>query len=63
MGNPSEWPNVTARIASEIGIKVGCLDKNDWFSPQAVVYTTGWAAWDKTPEDVPNFERTPPPPK
>ena len=24
-----------------IGIAVGCLDKNDWFSPQAVVYTKG----------------------
>jgi len=29
-----------------IGIAVGCLDKNDWFSPQAVVYTIGRAAWD-----------------
>jgi hypothetical protein len=46
-----------------VGIAVGCLDKNDWFSPQAVVYTKGRAAWDKTPEDVPNFERMPPPPK
>jgi hypothetical protein len=46
-----------------IGITVGCLDKNDWFSPQAVVYTQGRAAWDKTPEDVPNFERMPPPPR
>ena len=46
-----------------IGITVGCLDKNDWFSPQAVVYTKGRAVWDKTPEDVPNFERMPPPPK
>jgi len=36
-----------------IGIAVGCLDKNDWFSAQAVVYTKGRAAWDKTPEDVP----------
>src|SRR5450756_698888 len=24
-----------------IGITVGCLDKNDWFSAQAVVYTKG----------------------
>jgi hypothetical protein len=42
---------------------VGCLDTNDWFSAQAVVYTKGRTAWDKTPEDVPNFERMPPPPK
>ena len=46
-----------------IGIAVGCLDQNDWFSAEAVVYTKGRAAWDKTPEDVPNFERMPPPPK
>jgi len=46
-----------------IGIAVGCLDKNDWFSHQAIVYTKGRAAWDKTTEDIPNFERMPPPPK
>ena len=46
-----------------IGITVGCLDNNDWFSAQAVVYTKGRTAWDKTSEDVPNFERMPPPPK
>ena len=46
-----------------IGIAVGCLDQNDWFSAQAVVYTKGRPAWDKTPQDVPNFERMPPPPK
>ena len=46
-----------------IGIAVGCLDKNDWFSTQAVVYTKRRAAWDKTPEDVPNFEQMPPPPQ
>jgi len=37
--------------------------QNEWFSPQAVVYTKGRAAWDKTPENVPNFESMPPPPK
>jgi hypothetical protein len=26
------------------------------------VYTGRRASWDKTPEDVPNFERMPPPP-
>jgi hypothetical protein len=46
-----------------IGVAVGCLDKNDWFSAQAVVYTKRRAAWDKTPEDIPNFEQMPPPPK
>ena len=46
-----------------IGIAVGCLDGNDWFSARAVVYTKDRAAWDKTTENVPNFERMPPPPK
>ena len=45
-----------------IGIAVGCLDDNDWFAAQAVVYTRNRPAWDETPEDVPNFERMPPPP-
>ena len=46
-----------------VGISVGCIDDNDWFATQAVVYTKGRPAWDKTTEDVPNFERMPPPPK
>jgi hypothetical protein len=45
-----------------IGISVGCLEENDWFSPQAVVYTKGRPGWDKTATDVPNFEAMPPPP-
>ena len=44
-----------------VGIAVGCLDKNDWFSAQAVVYTKDRPAWDETAKDVPNFERMPPP--
>jgi hypothetical protein len=44
-----------------VGIAVGCLDKNDWFSAQAVVYTKNRPAWDETSKDVPNFERMPPP--
>jgi hypothetical protein len=45
-----------------VGITAGCLDENDWFAPQAVVYTGRRAPWDKTAQDVPNFERMPPPP-
>ena len=45
-----------------IGISVGCLEEHDWFTPQAVVYTGRRAEWDKTAQDVPNFERMPPPP-
>jgi hypothetical protein len=44
-----------------VGIAVGCLDKNDWFSAQAVVYTKDRPAWDETANDVPNFEGMPPP--
>jgi hypothetical protein len=46
-----------------VGISVGCLEDNDWFEPQAVVYTGRRPQWDKTAEDVPNFERMPPPPR
>jgi hypothetical protein len=63
-------PTCGARIYGEnsarpgvIGVAVGCIDSNDWFAPQAVVYTTHRAAWDVTAKDVPNFERMPPPPK
>src|SRR5207253_11167036 len=45
-----------------VGITAGCLDENDWFAPQAVVYTGRRAPWDKTAQDIPNFERMPPPP-
>lgn len=62
-------PSCGSRIYGEnsarpgiVGIAVGCLDDNDWFSPQAVVYARQRAPWDKTPEDIPNFETMPPPP-
>jgi hypothetical protein len=45
-----------------IGVSVGCVDDNAWFSPQAVVFTKGRPGWDKTATDVPNFEAMPPPP-
>jgi hypothetical protein len=46
-----------------IGIPVGGADNSDWFKPAAVVYTSGRPSWDSTPEDIPNFEKMPPPPK
>src|ERR1700693_2551686 len=45
-----------------IGISVGCIDDNDWFSPQAVVYTRGRAPWDTPSEAAPTCEAMPPPP-
>jgi hypothetical protein len=45
-----------------VGVSVGCVDDNAWFSPQAVVFTKGRPGWDRTATDVPNFEAMPPPP-
>ena len=62
-------PTCGARIYGEnsarpgiVGISVGCMENNDWFSPQAVVYTKGRPGWDVTSQEVPNFDRMPPPP-
>ncbi len=46
-----------------VNISVGCLDDNDWFRPQRVVYAKDRPSWDVTPTDVPNFDRMPPPPR
>jgi hypothetical protein len=44
-----------------VGIAVGGVDDNDWFKPQAVVYTAKRPAWDTTSTQVPNFDAMPPP--
>lgn len=44
-----------------VGIAVGCVDDNDWFEPQAVVYAAKRPAWDATSTQVPNFDAMPPP--
>lgn len=46
-----------------VGIAVGCVDENDWFTPEAVVYAASRPGWDVTSEEIPNFETMPPPPK
>ena len=46
-----------------VGISVGCIDDNEWFSSQVVVYANDRPGWDMTSEEVPNFEGMPPPPK
>ena len=48
---------------SMVGISVGAVDDNAWFSPQRVVYVKDKPAWDMTTTDVPNFPMMPPPPK
>jgi hypothetical protein len=43
-----------------LNISVGCLDDNEWFSPQRVVYAKDRPSWDATSTEVPNFDRMPP---
>ncbi len=45
-----------------VGISVGCVDDNQWFSPQAIVYAKDRPGWDQTSTDIPNFDAMPPPP-
>ena len=54
-GRNSARPGVRA-------VAVGSVDDNSWFSPQAVIYCDHRAAWDITSEELPNFDRMPPPP-
>jgi hypothetical protein len=63
-------PNCGSRLFSRnsarpgvIGIAVGSVDNSDWFEPGSVVYARSRAPWDHTPEDIPNFDTMPPPPK
>ena len=44
-----------------INIAVGCVDRNDWFKPERVVYAKDRPDWDVTSTTVPNFDRMPPP--
>jgi hypothetical protein len=42
-----------------LNLSPGCMDDNNWFRAQRVVYTKDRPTWDATPTDVPNFERMP----
>jgi hypothetical protein len=44
-----------------ISIPVGCLENQSWFTPQAVLYTSRRHDWDITNDEIPNFEKMPPP--
>ena len=43
-----------------ISIQVGCLDNPDWYSPQAVLYTSRRHDWDITDDELPRYEEMPP---
>jgi len=43
-----------------VNISVGCVDDNNWYSPQMVVYAKDRPMWDVTSKNIPNFDRMPP---
>ena len=42
-----------------VNISVGCVNDNNWYSPQMVVYAKDRPIWDVTSKEIPNFERMP----
>jgi len=42
-----------------VNISVGCVDENNWYSRQMVVYAKDRPMWDVTSKEIPNFERMP----
>lgn len=44
-----------------ISVQLGCLDDASWFKPQAVLFTSRRHDWDITSDQVPNFDKMPPP--
>ena len=44
-----------------INVTAGVIDDNSWFNPQWVFYKRAQPAWDLTTEDVPHYDRMPPP--
>ena len=44
-----------------ISIDVGCLDDQSWYSPQAVLFTSRRHDWDITNDEIPNYQKMPPP--
>ena len=43
-----------------ISVQMGCLENQDWFSPQAVLYTSRRHDWDITSDQVPGFDKMAP---
>jgi hypothetical protein len=52
-GHNSAFPGI-------LNFAVGCIDDNNWFKPDRVVYAKDRPAWDVTSTAVPNFDRMPP---
>jgi hypothetical protein len=42
-----------------VNISVGCVDDNNWFAPDRIVYAKDRPRWDVTSTEVPNFDRMP----
>lgn len=53
-GHNSERPGL-------VSIQVGCLEDHSWFSPQVVLFASRRHDWDITSDEIPNFEKMPPP--
>jgi len=43
-----------------VNVSIGCVDANDWFVAERVVYAKDRPRWDVTSVEVPNFDRMPP---
>jgi hypothetical protein len=53
-GHNSEKPDL-------ISIQVGCLEDHSWFIPQAILFSSRRHDWDITSDEIPNFDKMPPP--
>jgi hypothetical protein len=42
-----------------VSVQIGCLEDNDWFSPQAVLYSSRRHDWDITSDEVVTYEQMP----
>ena len=42
-----------------ISVQVGCLEDQEWYSPQAVLFTSRRHDWDVTSDEIPNFAGMP----
>ena len=42
-------------------VKIGALDDHSWFTPETAIYCIDKQPFHRISEDIPSFERTPPP--
>ena len=43
-----------------LNVAIGCVDSNDWFTPDRIVYAKDRPRRDVTSTDLPTFDRMPP---